>query len=119
MKARIPVKLSSYEKKMAQRVIKEVETQTQIEQDRAIFRTIKIACLILNEEFGFGAERIARFMAQVCEKGNLAVKNPEGWYHVDEKLKKLGVEFEDEDIEERVRHSQAFYHERGRKYREY
>ena len=38
---------------------------------------------------------------------------------VDEKLKKLGVEFEDEDIEERVRHSQAFYHERGRKYREY
>lgn len=119
MKAIIHRKPTSAEKEIVKSVIREVEDQMQTEQNKAILRTVKMACIVLNEEFGFGAQRLCRFFEAMCAKGKTAAEYPEGWFLVDEKLHKMGMEFDDEDISERERHTRSLYHERGRKYREY
>lgn len=119
MKAIINRKPTKEEKELVAAVMRQVEGQVQAEQNKAIYRTVKIACLILNEDFGFGAQRISKFFDEITKRGRQAIDNPEGWYRVDEKLKKIGLVFDDEDIAEREAHSRSFYHERGRKFREY
>ena len=56
MKAIIHRKPTSAEKEIVSSVMKQVEDQMQTEQNKAILRTVKMACIVLNEEFGFGAE---------------------------------------------------------------
>ena len=119
MKAIIHRKPTGAEKEIVASVMKQVEDQMQQEQNKAILRTVKMACIVLNEEFGFGAKRLSTFFEAMCQKGKAAVDNPEGWFLVDEKLHKMGMELDDEDIDEREKHSRSIYHEKGRKFREY
>jgi hypothetical protein len=119
MKAIIPHRLTKAEKEMAENVIKEADAYIQDLQHKAILRVVKVACIVLNEEFGFGSQRLAKFFEEMENRGKISAENPEGWYLVDEKLHTLGLNFNDEDIEEREQHIRSLYHEQGRKYREY
>ncbi len=101
-----------------QAVAKETEDR-RLEQNRAISRTVKMACVILNQDFGFGGKRLKKFIEELFTARNTVFERPETWYHVDEKLKALGLDFEEEDIDEREQHTRDIYHENKRKFREY
>ena len=63
-------------------------------------RLFKLVCVSLNEQFGFGAERCSRLIAEVS---SLAEKHPEDevfWTHVDQVMKQMGMEFIPENYEE-------------------
>lgn len=119
MKARYTPPVSSDVRRMTKLVQKEVEEAAKREQDRAISRVIKLACLALNQNFGFGLVRLERFLDAIFKGSNDTVSKPEEWYRIDEKLREIGLEFEDEDLDERERHSRDVYHDQGRKFREY
>lgn len=69
-----------------------------------IMRTLKIACITLREEFGFGQQRLEKFCCKMCEAGSDLSKNPHKWYHIDKKLiEDYGLKevFKPEDLDER------------------
>lgn len=101
-----------------QAVAKEMDDR-KLEQNRVITRTVKMACVILNQDFGFGGKRLEKFLDELLKASNAVFEKPENWYHVDEKLKALGLDFEEEDIDEREQHTRDIYHENKRKFREY
>jgi hypothetical protein len=100
-----------------QAVAKEMDDR-KLEQNRVITRTVKMACVILNQDFGFGGKRLEKFLDELLIASNAVFEKPENWYHVDEKLKALGFDFADEDIDEREQHTRDIYHENKRKFRE-
>ena len=118
MKARVHLPLSSAEKKMVDRVIEQTKAEIKENQNRSIVRAIKIACLILNEEFGFGIARLKRFLDEMSSRSNQSSEKPEAWFYVDEKLRSMGLDFQPEDISEREEHCREIYHEQHRKFRE-
>ena len=101
-----------------QAVAKEMDDR-KLEQNRVITRTVKMACVILNQDFGFGGKRLEKFLDELLKASNAVFEKPENWYHVDEKLNALGLDFEEEDIDEREQHTRDIYHENKRKFREY
>ena len=101
-----------------QAVAKEMDDR-KLEQNRVITRTVKMACVILNQDFGFGGKRLEKFLDELLKASNAVFEKPENWYHVDEKLYALGLDFEEEDIDEREQHTRDIYHENKRKFREY
>lgn len=119
MKARVNVPLTPEYKRVSKRIMAEIEEKVQRDQSRAIARSVKIACLILNTEFGFGLKRLVKFLDQMESRSKEVLETPEQWHYIDEYLEKLGVCFEREDIDEREEHSRDMYHADGRKYREY
>lgn len=119
MKARVKMPMTNEMQDLVDRVIERAEEQINAQQKRAISRVMKLSCLILHEEFGFGAVRLDRYVTEMSERIQKAVDTPEQWYFVDEKLEALGLPFPKEDIDERIDHSRNLMHEKGRKFREY
>ncbi len=120
MNARIRMPQSKFRKDFIDDVLAEVKERTQEEQKKAILRTLKIACLVLHQEFGFGQARAEKFVGFMNDYSRQAADIPERWSYIDKVLKdKLGFDFDDEDIDERETHTRALYHEKGRKFREY
>ena len=119
MKAHVKMPMTNEMQDLVDRVIERAEEQVNAEQKRAISRVLKLSCLILNEEFGFGAVRLNRYITEMTERIQKAVNTPEQWYFVDKKLETLGLPFPKEDISEREDHSRELMHEKGRKFREY
>lgn len=68
--------------------------------DQAV-RFMKLVCLVLNEDFGFGAQRLRTLIGGVNDLSGK--RNGEWddvfWYKVDRELKKLGLDFPDEDYD--------------------
>lgn len=65
-------------------------------------RTLKMACIVLNNEFGFGQDRLAKFLVNLAELGEELSKNPHRWVHIDEELiDKRKLPFKSEDLGER------------------
>ena len=91
MKAHTPIS-----SKMRTRLIEEQEKLMK----NVIRRFLKIICVTLNEEFGFGSQRLARLILQFADIAEVFPTDEEYWYHIDERLKQLGLEFEDEDYDE-------------------
>ena len=78
-------------------------------EDRLIMRTIKIACIVLAEEFGFGKKRLCRFLGGMTKKGDYLLKNPEQWVRMDDYLiDKLKIKdmFDRENLDERENSAQ-------------
>lgn len=119
MKARYTPPVSSEVRRITKLVQAEVEEAAKREQDRAISRVIKITCLVLHQDFGFGLGRLERFLQSVFDGSNDTVSKPEEWYRIDERLREIGLEFDPEDLAERERHSRDVYHDQGKKFREY
>lgn len=94
MKARIPPK-HRYTKTVVKGANELVERQ-QLESMRRFF---KLMCIALNEEFGFGARRLARLIVAFNELLDKSKKDTIFWYHVDGRLKQMKMDFEEEPPE--------------------
>lgn len=62
-------------------------------------RLLKISCLALSEEFGFGCSRIARFIDEVEKISSKHMDDEVFWVHTDRRLEQLKIPFTPEDYE--------------------
>ena len=66
MKARIrTIPLSSDMKKVADQIKAQVEEDVKQDQKKAITRAVKMACMVLYNEFGFGNKRLCKFVEEL------------------------------------------------------
>lgn len=119
MKANVRIPLDKDSKKIVERILDEAEESIKQDQQKAISRVVKFVCIALNQHFGFGAERLGKLLNYLSEYSNEVTRTPERWYSYDEHLHKIGMLFDDEDIEEREQHSKDIYAAKGRKFRQY
>lgn len=119
VKAIVKMPLSKFEKEMVTKVMQEVQEQTRYDQNKAIVRALKMACIILNSEFGFGIRRLQNFLAEMQKESDKVFETPERWFYIDEQLHQIGLAFDDEDISDREEHTRTVMHEHGRKFREW
>lgn len=81
MKARIPPRRAM--SKAQREIIDEY-------MDEAAERFAKIACAVLHEEYGFGKQRLNRFLKKVTEAPNDEIM----WWHIDKLLiDQMGLPF--------------------------
>lgn len=65
-------------------------------------RTLKMVCITLVNEFGFGQDRLAKLLSKTSELGEELSENPYLWVRIDEQLiDKRKLPFEREDLIER------------------
>lgn len=119
MKAHYRMPASKEVRQLSKKLLEEMAAERKKEQDQAISRTLKMVCVVLNQDFGFGEKRLEKFLDAVFDGGNEVVDRPEEWFHIDEKLSQIGIFFEPEDLDEREQHSRDLYHDQGRKFRMY
>lgn len=62
-------------------------------------RILKIACIALNEQFGFGAERCGRFIEEVTAVSTKHIDDEVFWIHADKRLEQMGLPFLPENYE--------------------
>lgn len=98
MKARIslPGRIS----KRQQEVLKEFcDEKFQKDSRDYTRRILKIACIALNEQFGFGVERCQRFLSEVTSISNEHMQDEAFWIHADIRMDQMKLPFEKEDYE--------------------
>ena len=91
MKAHIPAKkaLSAPTKKAVREYVEEYERD-------CMRRFFKLACTALHEEFGFGKDRLARFILDTSR--NAERKDELFWWHTDKLLiDQMGIQFDREE----------------------
>ena len=89
--------ITSKEKKEAIRnlVAKEMEKQ----RESSTRRLLKLVCISLHKEFGFGKDRLYR-LGRMVNKLTAEHENDEVyWIHVDKALEQIGISFEPENYE--------------------
>ena len=65
-------------------------------------RFYKIALIVLNQSFGFGAkERLPHFVEEFTKLCDEHMHDPVFWEHVDIRLRQMGFEFEIENYNEK------------------
>lgn len=120
MKARYNLPPTKEMRAAAEMVIKEAEAKIAQQQRLALVREMKISCIVLNTLFGFGADRIGKYIHEVENRSREMAERPEQWYYVDKYLREnLGVVYDEEDLDERELHSRMIHKEEGRKWRKY
>ena len=95
MKARISPKNA-----LPKRVLKACEEYAESVQKANNIRFLKCACYVLNKDFGFGKERLERF---ILSANDLAVQKQYDevfWEHMDREMKRLKMDFPDEEYED-------------------
>lgn len=71
------------------------------EENDAIRRWIKLVCVVLHNEFGFGHDRIADFLGAVTKYSDERDHDEVFWSHVDSVIRdELGIDFQRENYEE-------------------
>jgi hypothetical protein len=65
-----------------------------------VSRVLKIVGVSLNEEFGFGAERLSRLVKSVNKTTDEWHDNPCFWTMIDRRLEQIGIPFEKENYDE-------------------
>ena len=63
-------------------------------------RILKVVCVSLNNEFGFGAERLSKLVKQVNKTTDEWHENPCFWTMIDRRLEQIGIPFECENYDE-------------------
>ena len=94
MKARV-----SSDKKTKQRINAEVKAEFDRQGQDLSRRHIKLFCVALNEEFGFGKDRLLRLIQKY---GDLSAERKDDevfWSHVDRYLERIGLDFPKENYE--------------------
>lgn len=75
------------------RRVEELAAESVKQQETAtICRWYKLLMLALNQEYGFGADRLARVCAAIDRLTDEERRDPEFWTHADMRLKQLGVD---------------------------
>ena len=94
MKARL-----SIDKKTRQRINDEVKAEFDRQGQELSRRHIKLFCVALNEEFGFGKDRLLRLIQKY---GDLSAERKDDevfWSHIDRYLERIGLDFPKENYE--------------------
>lgn len=99
MKAIYNRKLTKREKQACQRYIVE---ELQKGEHGALMRFLKVTCVVLHDDFGFGRQRLEKYIDAIDKLMTENQGNEILWDKIDEVLiDKLGLPFECEDYEER------------------
>lgn len=99
MRARM--KASGITNKAQKRAVRELIQKEHREQSEGnVRRTIKLLCLALHEEFGFGALRCGRLVARVNALAEERQTDPVYWAHVDRVMAQMGLKFKPENYDE-------------------
>lgn len=78
--------------------ISKIAREKAMEETADIVRRVyKIVCLSLNKQFGFGAVRLARLLAETQAVSGQVDADEELWTHIDARLHQMGLDFEAED----------------------
>lgn len=86
MKARIPAK-QILTKQMQKAVVELAEERREEIAKELIVQIVKVAAVNLNRNFGFGHQRLIRFIETVTEMFEEHREDELYWYHVDKILK--------------------------------
>ncbi len=106
MEKREGVKMKShiiFEPSKAQR--KEINkfVADEVAKQEAVYmrRIFKVICYVLYNDFGFGVKKLAKVINSANEAMADMTSNEVIWDRIDRKLRDIGLEFENEDYEER------------------
>ena len=69
-------------------------------EEHIVRRKLKIVCIALNDEFGFGGKRLARLISAINKTSKEWDDNPVFWTQVDKRLEQMGIPFEKENYDE-------------------
>ena len=94
MKARV-----SIDKKTRQRINDEVKAEFDRQGQELSRRHIKLFCVALNEEFGFGKDRHLRLVQKYGDLGEERKDDEVFWSHIDRYLERIGLDFPKENYE--------------------
>ncbi|MBE6784170.1 MAG: hypothetical protein E7536_09200 [Ruminococcaceae bacterium] len=94
MKARLPIC-----RKTKERIREEVAAELSKQKVDFSRRISKLFCMALNEEYGFGRTRLTNLLNKVEELGLAREEDEVFWAHVDRYLKRIDMNFPDEDYE--------------------
>lgn len=96
MKSHLPPMLT----KRQQAIVEQAYEQKAFDETaRTIRRYMKISMIVLNREFGFGKERLDKFIEGVQSISMLSEDDEEYWMHIDMRLDQLKIRFEQEQEE--------------------
>lgn len=98
MKARIPAanRVSTKQKAAIREV---VAAELEKGKQDTTRRIMKMYCAVLNEQFGFGQQRLFKLVAKVLEMLNEHADDEIFWARMDRKLHQIGMDFQDEEWE--------------------
>ena len=83
------------------KVVAEFLKEEQQKQNKgAVRRLFKIMCVSLNDDFGFGAERLGRLINKISTLSEEHATDEVFWQHIDRRLEQMGVPFQREDYNE-------------------
>ena len=94
MKAR-----ATLDRKTKERINLEVKAEFDRQGQELSRRHIKLFCVALNEEFGFGKDRLLRLIQKYGDLGAERKDDEIFWSHIDRKLEQIGLDFPKEDYE--------------------
>lgn len=96
MKARIKASsiATNREKERARELVREELNRQAAGNTRRLF---KLFCLCLNNEYGFGKERLERLIRSVSALAEQHEKDEVFWTHIDQRIEQMGVELTKED----------------------
>lgn len=101
MRARIKptAMISKAQRKAVDEVLRsEMERQ----QKLVMRRFFKLMCVSLNDDFGFGKERLMRLIERISEVSAEHANDEVYWTHIDRRIEQLGLAFSKEDEKEEL-----------------
>lgn len=89
-------------KALQEEIDKYVKETVSKEEAAYIRRVIKVICYTLHNDFGFGVGRLVRLINAANDTMGKMQSNDTIWDSIDHELQYLGLEFEDENYDERM-----------------
>ena len=94
MKARMTL-----DKTTRERINLEVKAEYDKQGQDLSRRHIKLMCVVLNEQFGFGKERLLKLVRAYGDVSEERKEDEIFWSHIDRYLERIGLDFPKEDYE--------------------
>lgn len=91
--------IRTVDKQMQQRIRASVKEEFERQSNEMTRRLFKMACVTLHQEYGFGKDRLNRFIDALEKIATEREQDEVFWAHVDRYCKVLGLEFANEDYE--------------------
>lgn len=86
------------------KVVAEYLKEEQERQAKDVMRRwYKLMCTSLNDDFGFGKERLLRLIDRISKLAEEHITDEVFWEHMDKRLEQMGVQFEKENYAEMER----------------
>jgi hypothetical protein len=90
-------------RKLDNKIQQQIKAEVKAEYDRKgqdlTRRHIKLFCIALNENFGFGKDRLIKLVQAYGDLGAERQDDEIFWTHIDRKLEQMGLDFPKEDYE--------------------